>query len=224
MLLLSTETIAWIKFLFRWVCSVFCCNINNLLIIGKEEKYCGVRHRGIKATRIWENTKRSITTRVELASYSGESPQRPLIILPLSRRLPVVSFLTFSCILIKSREKPTILQSVLLADCNMIYSQALDGFGKRQIFSHFIQNEIDVNLYLTDSILRHESNSNAEDILSNVLYVNGGWTSHTPLNIQHHHFSAFWLQALRLWCEFLIICSRAQSSKQHGKKIKQLQT
>lgn len=43
-----------------------------------------------------------------ILSNPADSPQRPVIVLPLSKQPPVVSFLSFSHILIRSRNESTV--------------------------------------------------------------------------------------------------------------------
>lgn len=91
--------------------SVLCWNINNLLITGKksgrnsrEWETEGLRPR--RSERIQREVKNKAGIGFVLSS-PADSPQRPVIVLPLSKHPPVVSFQSFFHTLVKSRNKPS---------------------------------------------------------------------------------------------------------------------
>lgn len=94
--------------------------LKNLLIIGKigrNERRRDWGHADLREYKERLKKNKTKKTRLELAPSSSDaaSPLRLAIVLPLSKRPPVVSFQSFSHIMIKSQNKKTPLHYCLLS-------------------------------------------------------------------------------------------------------------
>lgn len=115
----------WLLFFFFWACvrvcsSALCWNIKKPINYRENwEKWEteGLRPRRSERIQREAEKKKKKKTRLELAPSSSDaaSPLRLAIVLPLSKRPPVVSFQSFSHIMIKSQNKKTPLHYCLLS-------------------------------------------------------------------------------------------------------------